>query len=575
MFKIIVLILAFLSFSYVSADFQLNILHINDHHAHLKSEPYTFQINNESIKANVGGFPLVATFLKTFREQNPDKNILTLHAGDAFQGTPFYSFYKGQADVALMNLLELDAFTLGNHEFDNGNKPLAEFIEKATFPILSANIDNSESILLKDKWFSHVIYEIENYQVAIIGITTRKAFQSSFPDPDLTFYNEIKTTQNLVDELKKEGIQHIILLSHLGYELDQQFANQLNNIDIIVGGDSHSLLGDFTNVGLKSEGNYPTKIQASNGKTVCIVQAWQYSAVVGNLEIHFDDQGDIKNCDGQAFLLLESNQFQHKNIKGEFEKVPEEKAKNLQTYLSNFSNIFMNEGDQQMLDNLVIFEKPLDQLKQQKIGYAKGQFLHERIPSEKSPNGSHVALLVAEAFYEQLSKTGLNPDFSIQNVGGIRETLPEGDITVNTIYTLLPFTNTLFLISIKGEQVKQVLEDSISFWLDKGIGKGSFPYTSHLRFTVDKNKPTNQRISNLEILDKFGEWQPFDNNKEYKIVVNSYMAGGKDGYDILGTLPISAKQDTFFEYSQIFIEYIKEKFLIEPKKNEIKYLNFY
>ncbi len=575
MFKIIVLILAFLSFSYVSADFQLNILHINDHHAHLKSEPYTFQINNESIKANVGGFPLVAKFLKTFREQNPDKNILTLHAGDAFQGTPFYSFYKGQADVALMNLLELDAFTLGNHEFDNGNKPLAEFIEKATFPILSANIDNSESILLKDKWFSHVIYEIENHQVAIIGITTRKAFQSSFPDPDLTFYNEIKTTQHLVDELKKEGIEHIILLSHLGYELDQQIAKQLNNIDIIVGGDSHSLLGDFTNVGLKSEGNYPTKIQAPNGKTVCIVQAWQYSAVVGNLEINFDDQGDIKNCDGQAFLLLESNQFQHKNIKGEFEKIPEEKAKNLQTYLSNFSNIFMNEGDQQMLDNLVIFEKPLDQLKQQKIGYAKGQFLHERIPSEKSPEGSHVALLVAEAFYEQLSKTGLNPDFSIQNVGGIRETLPEGDITVNTIYTLLPFTNTLFLISIKGEQVKQVLEDSISFWLDKGIGKGSFPYTSHLRFTVDKNKPTNQRISNLEILDKFGEWQSFDNKKDYKVVVNSYMAGGKDGYDILGTLPISVKQDTFFEYSQVFIDYIKEKSLIEPKKNEIKYLNFY
>jgi 5'-nucleotidase / UDP-sugar diphosphatase len=575
MFKIAVLILSFLSFSYVSADFQLNILHINDHHAYLKSEPYAFQINNESIKANVGGFPLVAKFLKTFREKNPDKNILTLHAGDAFQGTPFYSFYKGQADVALMNLLELDAFTLGNHEFDNGNKPLADFIDKANFPVLSANIDNSESILLKDKWFSHVIYEIEERQVAIIGITTRKAFQSSFPDADLTFYNEIKTTQSLVDELKKEGIKHIILLSHLGYELDQKIANQLNNIDIIVGGDSHSLLGDFTNVGLKSEGNYPTKIRAPNGKMVCIVQAWQYGLVVGQLEVDFDDQGNVKNCDGQSVLLLERDQFQHKNDQGKFENIPEEKLKDLQTYLSNLPNIFLNEGDQEMFEQLVIFEKPLNELSLQKIGYAKGQFLHERIPSEKSPDGSHVALLVAEAFYEQLSKAGLNPDFSIQNAGGIRETLPEGDITVSTIYTLLPFTNTLFLISMKGEQVKQVLEDSISFWLDKGIGKGSFPYTSHLRFTVDKNKPTNQRISNLEVLDKSGKWQPFDNNREYKVIANSYIAEGKDGYDVLGALPSTAKQDTFFEYSQIFIEYIKEKSLIEPKQNEIKYLNFY
>lgn len=575
MFKIFIFISIFYFCNPVFADFQLSILHLNDHHAHLKSEPYTFQINNESIKANIGGFPLVAKFLKTFREQNPDKNILTLHAGDAFQGTPFYSFYKGQADVELMNLLELDAFTLGNHEFDNGNKPLADFIDKANFPVLSANIDNSESILLKDKWFSHVIYDIEDRQVAIIGITTRKAFQSSFPDPDLTFYNEIKTAQKLINELKSEGIEHIILLSHLGYELDQQFAKQLNHIDIIIGGDSHSLLGDFTNVGLKSEGNYPTKVQAPNGKTVCIGQAGQYSALVGNLDITFDNQGDIKDCKGQAVLLLENNQFQQKNAQGSFEKVSEEKAKTLQTYLSNFSNIFINEGDFEMLENLATFEKPINELKQQKIGYAKGQFLHERIPSEKSPDGSHVALLAAEAFYEQLSKTGLNPDFSIQNVGGIRETLPEGEITMNTIYTLLPFTNTLFLITLKGEQVKQVLEDSISFWFDKGIGKGSFPYTSHLRFTVDKNKPANQRISKLEVLDKSGGWQPFDNNKEYKMIVNSYIAGGKDGYDVLGTLPPSAKQDTFFEYSQVFIDYIKEKSLIEPKKSDVKYLNFY
>jgi 5'-nucleotidase len=575
MFQKLCFLCVFLLFNNALADFQLHILHLNDHHAHLNAEPYTLQINNESIKANVGGFPLVAKFLKTFREQHPDKNILTLHAGDAFQGTPFYSFYKGQADVELMNLLELDAFTLGNHEFDNGNKPLADFINKANFPVLSANIDNSESILLKDKWLSHIIYEIEDHQVAIIGITTRKAFQSSFPDPDLTFYNEIKTTQSLVDDLKKAGIEHIILLSHLGYELDQQFAKQLNNIDIIVGGDSHTLLGDFTNVGLKSEGSYPTKIQAPNGKMVCIVQAGQYSAAVGSLEIIFDNQGDIKSCDGQAFLLLEANQFQQKNDQGKFEQVSPEKAKTLQTYLNNSSNIFLNESDQEMLDKLADFEKPINELKQQKIGYAKGQFLHERIPSEKSPEGSHVALLAAEAFYEQLSKTGLNPDFSIQNVGGIRETLSEGDITINTIYTLLPFTNTLFLITLKGEQVKQVLEDSISFWFDKGIGKGSFPYTSHLRFMVDRNKPANQRISNLEVLDKSGEWQPFDNNKEYKMIANSYIAGGKDGYDVLGTLPSSAKQDTFFEYSQVFIDYIKEKSLIEPKKSEIKYLNFY
>lgn len=558
-----------------AADFQLYILHLNDHHGHLKSEPYILQINNESIKANVGGFPLVAKFLKTFREQHADKNMLTLHAGDAFQGTPFYSFYKGQADVQLMNLLELDAFTLGNHEFDNGNKPLADFIAQANFPILSANIDNSESLLLKDKWLSYVIYEMEGRQVAIIGITTRKAFQSSFPDPDLTFYNEIKTTQRLVDELKKQGIEHIILLSHLGYELDQQLAKQLNNIDIIIGGDSHTLLGDFSNVGLKSEGTYPTKIHAPNGNMVCIVQAWHYGLVVGKLVVDFDKQGQVKNCNGQAFLLVEKDQFKQKNAQGEFEQVSKQKADTLHTYLSYSSNIFIDNGDEEMLTNLAILEKPLNELRQQKIGYAKGQFLHERIPSEKSPDGSHVALLAAEAFYEQLTKAGLNPDLSIQNVGGVRETLAEGEITIDTIYTLLPFANTLVLVVLTGEQLKQMLEEAISFWLDKGLGKGSFPYTSHLRFTVDKNKPANQRISNLEILDNSNTWKAVDFAQSYKVIVNSYLAEGKDGYEILGTLPTSAKLDTFLDYAQAVIDYIKEKSVIKPKKNDVNYLNFY
>ncbi len=112
-----------------------------------------------------------------------------------------------------------------------------------------------------------------------------------------------------IDRLRAQGIDKIVLLSHLGYTQDQAIAAQLSGVDVIVGGDSHSLLGDesLKTFGLSPAGAYPTATRNKDGDTVCVVQAWQYSAVVGELEVLFDGDGKVKSCAGQPHILIGSS----------------------------------------------------------------------------------------------------------------------------------------------------------------------------------------------------------------------------------------------------------------------------
>ena len=116
---------------------------------------------------------------------------------------------------------------------------------------------------------------------------------SSNPDETTMFLDEVTTAQKYADELKAQGVDRVILLSHYGYDNDLALAQKTSGIDIIVGGDSHSLLGDLSNLGLNSNGSYPTMVSDASGNDVCVVTAWQYSQVVGELHAEFDGQGMV------------------------------------------------------------------------------------------------------------------------------------------------------------------------------------------------------------------------------------------------------------------------------------------
>ena len=117
-----------------SGIFELNVAHINDHHSHLEEEKMPLKLNGKTVTVHIGGLPKVAQAVKNFRQNN--KNTFVLHAGDAVTGTLYYTLFEGKADAELMNAINFDVFTLGNHEFDDGNKLLKSFLDVLKIPVV-------------------------------------------------------------------------------------------------------------------------------------------------------------------------------------------------------------------------------------------------------------------------------------------------------------------------------------------------------------------------------------------------------------------------------------------------------
>ena len=134
---------------------------------------------------------------------------------------------------------------LGNHEFDIGSRKLSEFLSEVDFPVLAANIDVSKQVSKRGKIKPFIIKQVQGRKVGIIGLTPETLKQLSLIDSDLVVKKEIESTRETIKVLKKLGVQHIIVLDHIGYENDLKLAKAVDGIDVYVGGHSHTLLGDF------------------------------------------------------------------------------------------------------------------------------------------------------------------------------------------------------------------------------------------------------------------------------------------------------------------------------------------
>ncbi|WP_231284761.1 metallophosphoesterase [Leptotrichia hofstadii] len=113
------------------------------------------KLNGKTVTVHIGGLPRVAQAIKNFRQGN--KNTLVLHAGDALTGTLYYTLFEGKADAELMNAINFDVFTLGNHEFDDGNKLLRSFLDVLKIPVVSANVVPDKGSILEGKWKPYMI----------------------------------------------------------------------------------------------------------------------------------------------------------------------------------------------------------------------------------------------------------------------------------------------------------------------------------------------------------------------------------------------------------------------------------
>lgn len=269
--------------------------------------------------------------------------------------------------------------------------------------------------------------------------------------------------------------------------------------------------------------------------------------------------------------MLIGDQFLVKDSDGH--KVPADDATLAEIHKEiNASDVVEIAEDPDTLEAISVYKDQIDAKKAETIGHAAEDLRHIRIPGHdylgndgsSMPHGSEIAPVVAKAFYEEYKPA----DACIQNGGGVRINIPAGKISMGEAYELLPFSNTIYAIDMKGSEIKQVLEDALANFADNGGSTGSFPYAYALRYDINMSKGHDQRISHLQIKDrKSGTWSDIDPDKFYTVVTNSYIAGGKDGYATFARVQKERGKgtDTYLDYAMSFVDYV-ERLEKEGKK---------
>ncbi len=481
------------------ADYELNILHINDFHSRIESinkSDSTCSAEEEGKNECFGGAARLLTAINQTRDalKAEGKNVLLLNAGDNFQGSLFYTTYKGTVEAEMLNAMKFDAMTVGNHEFDDSEDGLAGFLDKVQFPVVTANVVASAASKIGDRVKPSIVLEVGGQKIGIVGAVANDTAELATPGPNITIAEDVAKISEQVQKLKQDGVNKIIALTHVGYPRDLEFIAKIPDVDVVVGGHSHTLL---SNTDQKAEGPYPTLVDNPGGYKVPVVQAGQYSKYLGDLRVVFDDSGVAKESKGDPILIDSSFKPDEATLK----RIDELKA-------------------------------PIEALKSKVVGTSEGPIEGDRkICRVKECSMGN---LVADATLARVKDQGITIAFA--NSGGLRASIDAGDVSMGEVLTVLPFQNTVATFQLKGEDIRAALENGVS-QIDDGAGR--FMQVSGLKYSFDRSKPAGSRIVSVDV--KEGEtFVPLDPAKTYIVAANNYVRTGGDGFKVFATKAINA-----------------------------------
>ncbi|TPX42285.1 hypothetical protein SeMB42_g05189, partial [Synchytrium endobioticum] len=284
--------------------FSLTVLHTNDIHSHFDPvSPYGSSCSEWNIANNecYGGFARIVTMVKKLRN-TAGLNTLLVDAGDQFQGSLFFNVWGGSIIGEAMNMLEYEAMTIGNHEFDKDEEYLADFVRNLTFPVVVSNLDYKTTPHLNKVVKPYVILEKYGQKIGVVGSITNTTAQIATGGRHVTFYDPVVPVQTAINEMKEKGVNKIICLSHNGYTDDQYLAANTFGLNLIIGAHSHSLL--HKNRSLAGwEGPYPTVVRNLNGTDTYIVQAHRFGDYLGVVNMTWDARDVLIDLQGDPILL--------------------------------------------------------------------------------------------------------------------------------------------------------------------------------------------------------------------------------------------------------------------------------
>ncbi len=477
----------------------LVVLHTNDFHGH----PLPFY---DYPAPGVGGLPAIATLVGEIRSDY--ENVLVLDAGDINTGRPESNFFEAAPDIIGYNYVGYDAMAVGNHEFDKPLDVLAAQRRLANFPFLSANVIGPDGRTLAD---SYLIKDFGNLRVGIFGLTTTETEVIGNPDiiGNLRFEDEVVAARRMVAELEPQ-VDVIIALVHLGLYDDnsmgsRRLAAEVSGIDLIVDGHSHSMID---------------KAVMINGTP--IVTANQWGLYLGKAVLTITD-GRIAGFSWEKLPV---------NLKN---RSKDADGNSVYTYKTREI-----EQDPYLLATLTPYAEQVDKVLSEVIGQAGARFPNGESRLKETAIGN----LVADSMLWYTRNQDV--DFAIQNGGGVRADLAEGEIAKRDIYEILPFDNSVMVLEMTGAQII----DMFDFVVTIERGKGAFPQvSSEIDVTFDF---TTGETRDLTISGK-----PVDPNKNYRVATNSYMAAGGDGYSMMTAS--SYRYDTSAFQRDVTIDYIIDK----------------
>ena len=459
---------------------KLTILHTNDNHGH-------FWRNSKG----EGGMAARRTLIEQVRKEVAAEggNVLVLSGGDINTGVPGSDLLDALPDIQGMNLIGYDASAVGNHEFDNPLPVLMEQAKWASFPFLAANIYVKKTG--KRLFQPYTILDAGALKVAVIGLTTLDTVTTSNPDvvKDLSFSDPVKEAKALMPELRRQA-DIVIAATHLGWYFrgqhgvnapgDYRLAKEVDGIDVIAGGHSQDPL-----------------FRPDIKNSTYIMQAFEWGKYVGRADFIYRD-GILKLTE---YRLIPVN-LKKKVIRGGKKtyvyidkKIPEDKA---------------------MLELLEPYHKKGEASLSVQVGSTDA-----RLPGERSEVRFHetaLGRLIATA-----QKERAKADFAVINSGGIRASIAEGPITYRDVLKVQPFGNQVGYWEASGKDLKNYLQVVGSMPPDSG----AFAHFVGVEMVVEEGMLKQLQINGKKV----------DDNKIYRMAVNSFSASGGDGYPKIDDKP--------------------------------------
>ena len=410
---------------------RIQIVHTNDIHGHMD---VTDKVASGSASFTQGGLVATAAQIERLRAQAPERTLL-LDGGDAWQGTYISNENKGQAITKIMSLLRYDAQVVGNHDFDWGTDNLRQRTTEASFPFLCANCAEASGAVpayLKP----YIVKDLGLVKVAIIGLILPDAASiiEASSVAGIHFTDTAKTVRTYLPELRKQA-DLVVALTHIGLDNDRKLATDVPDLDVIVGGHSHTALRAAVTV----------------GKTV-IVQTGAYTANLGDLELVIDPAKRTVSAvptRTNELIAVASTNAPPSDVRTQIAAIVDDRRAVGKKYT------------ERVVGRLAA---PLDN------------------PRAECGLGN----LITDGLLEYGRLQGWNTDVAFYNFAGVRASLPAGEINYGQLYQVLPFTNVVVNVDLTGKDLLAVFEAATAAGR-LHVGGGTYAY----RFT----NPTGHRIT--------------------------------------------------------------------------------